>query len=282
MIKMLTMIEMYPNMMLGDGIMSDLSDFSVPWKQAVTDGDISTTFLDMGYYSHSAQKFTSPIMNDVSEGTPPLSSTERTNIAGMLTTLFNRKWKRIWDLASVEYNPINNYDMSETENIELGIDSETRNNGTVTNVVDDTTHETGTVTNVTDTDTSQTGTVSDSGSNSNADNLFGFNSSGAVGADTSNGTVTNTRTNNLAGTDDTTETKTNNLTTDKDITDTETRQLVTVNDSTHTTERTLEKAGNIGVTTTQKMVMDELEAWQWTFFQRVFEDIDSICCLDIY
>lgn len=280
--KMVTMREMYPNMMLGDGIMSDLSDFSVPWKQAVTDGDISTTFLDMGYYSHSAQKFTSPIMNDVSEGTPPLSSMERTNVAGMLTTLFNRKWKRIWDLASVEYNPINNYDMSETESTELGIESESRNSGTITNVVDDTTHETGTVTNVTDTDTSQTGTVSDSGSNSNADNLFGFNSSVAVGADTSSGTATNTRTNNLAGTDDTTETKTNNLTTDKDITDTETRQLVTANDSTHTTERTLEKAGNIGVTTTQKMVMDELEAWQWTFFQSVFEDIDSICCLDIY
>ena len=279
---MLTMNDMYPNMLLGDGIMSDLSDFSVPWAQAVTDGDISTTFLDMGYYSRSAKKFTSPIMNDVAEETPPLSSSERTHIAGILFTLFNRKWKRIWDLANVEYNPINNYDMSETENIELGIESESRNNGTITNVIDDTTHETGTVTNVTDTDTTQTGTVSDNGSNSNADNLFGFNSSVAVGADTSSGTATNTRTNNLAGTDDTTETKTNNLTTDKDITDTETRQLVNTNDSTHTTERTLERAGNIGVTTTQKMVLDELEAWQWTFFQRVFEDIDSICCLDIY
>ena len=279
---MMTMKEMYPNMMLGDGIMSDLSDFSVPWASSVTEGDISTTFLDMGYYTHSAQKFVSPIMHDVSEETPPLSTSERTNIAGMLVTLFNRKWKRIWDLANVEYNPINNYDMSETENIELGIESESRNNGTVTNVIDDTTRETGTVTNVTDTDTTQTGTVSDSGSNSNADNLFGFNSSVAVGADTSAGTATNLRTNNLAGTDDTTETKTNNLTTDKDITDTETRQLVNVNDSTHTTERTLERAGNIGVTTTQKMVTDELEAWQWTFFQKVFEDIDSICCLDIY
>lgn len=279
---MLTMNDMYPNMLLGDGIMSDLSDFSVPWAQAVTDGDISTTFLDMGYYSRSAHKFTSPIMNDVSEDTPPLNTSERTHIAGMLVTLFNRKWKRIWDLSNVEYNPINNYDMSETENIELGIESESRNNGTVTNVIDDTTRETGTVTNVTDTDTTQTGTVSDSGSNSNADNLFGFNSSVAVGADTSSGTATNTRTNNLAGTDDTTETKTNNLTTDKDITDTETRQLVNASDSTHTTERTLERAGNIGVTTTQKMVLDELEAWQWTFFQRVFEDIDSICCLDIY
>lgn len=273
---------MYPNMMLGNGIMSDLSDFSVPWAQAVLEGDISTTFLDMGYYSHSAQKFTSPIMNDISEETPPLSTTERTNIAGMLVTLFNRKWKRIWDLASVEYNPINNYDMSETEDIELGIESESRNNGTVTNVIDDTTRETGTVTNVTDTDTSQTGTVSDSGSNSNADNIFGFNSTVAVGADTSTGTASNLRTNNLAGTDDTTETKTNNLTTDKDITDTETRQLVNTNDSTHTTTRTLERVGNIGVTTTQKMVMDELEAWQWTFFQTVFEDIDSICCLDVY
>ena len=27
---------------------------------------------------------------------------------------------------------------------------------------------------------------------------------------------------------------------------------------------------------------DEIELWQWNFFKQVFEDIDSILCLDIY
>lgn len=315
----ITMKQMYPNMLLGDGIMSDLSDLSVPWSEAVTSGDISTVFLDMGYFSHSGQKIIAPIIFDISENIEnieecnpitPLTTTQRTKIAGMLKVLFGRKWQRIWDLSNVSYNPINNYDMSEIETFDVDtsnttrdsgtvtnvIDDETTNTGTVTNVIDDTETNTGTVRNVKDTDTSQTGTVQDVGSNSVDNGLYGFNSSVSVGSDNSYGSVTNTKTNNLAGTDDTTETRTDNLTRDtdttetrtdnltsnKDSTETETRNLTNTSTGTRDVERTLERAGNIGVTTTQKMVVDELEAWQWTFFQTVFEDIDSVCCLDIY
>ena len=269
---------MYPNLITGDGILSDLSDFSVPWH----DSGISTTFLDMGYYSRSAQKIVTPIVIDISDNSQPLDTEQRTKLAGIVFTLFSRKWERFWNVLNAEYDPISNYDMTETEYIEIDVNDTRQNTGTVTNVTDDVVRETGTVTNVTDTDTTQTGTVSDNGSNSVDNGIYGFNSSTSIDSNTSDGTVTNTRTDNLAGTDDTTETRTDNLTKDRDISDTETRNLSDVLTGNKDTARTLTRSGNIGVTTSQQMIESELELWQWNFFKSVYEDIDSICCLDVY
>lgn len=276
--KQKMMREMYPNLIMGDGILSDLSDFSVPWRNA----DISTTFLDMGYYSRSAQKIAAPIVIDISDDSQPLDTEQRTQLAGIVFTLFNRKWERFWNVLNVEYNPISNYDMTETESIEIDVSDTHQNTGTVTNVTDDVMRETGTVTNVSDNDSTQTGTVTDNGVNSVESGIFGFNSSDSVGANTSDGTVSNTRTDNLASTDDTTETRTDNLTKDRDVSDTETRNLSDVLTGNRDTERTLTRSGNIGVTTSQQMIESELELWQWNFFKSVYEDIDSICCLDVY
>ena len=286
--RMITMKQMYSNLLLGDGILSDLSDFSVPWNEDVTNGDISTTFLDMGYYTRSARKIVAPFILDIAgitnpyETPTPLTTEQRTKIAGILYNIFHRKWERIWNLSLVEYNPISNYDMTETESIGVDIHDVRSNTGTITNVTDDTLRETGTVTNVIDTDTSQTGTVSYSGTNSVDNDIFGFNSSTAVGSNSSDGSVSTTRTDNLHGTDDTTDTRTDNLTKDRDITDTETRNVYDNLTGDRDTQRELTRSGNIGVTTSQQMVRDELEVWQWNYFQMVFEDIDSICCLEIY
>lgn len=42
------------------------------------------------------------------------------------------------------------------------------------------------------------------------------------------------------------------------------------------------KEGNIGVTTSQKMLSDELKLRKWNFFEYIIKDIDSILCLRIY
>lgn len=42
------------------------------------------------------------------------------------------------------------------------------------------------------------------------------------------------------------------------------------------------KEGNIGVTTSQKMLSDELQLRKWNFFENIIKDIDSILCLKIY
>lgn len=284
--------------MISDNIMSDLSDFSVPWKNDIEEGLINQTFLNLGYYANSANKLISPLVWDISDGVydglhvsiEPLTNEQRMRIAGLLYTLFNRKWSRLWEINKIEYNPINNYDMEETET-STGSGTETgTNTGTISKDIDSETvdrrTEGGTKTTTTDNDTSQTGTVNNSGTGSVDNGVFGFNSNSAVGSDSSDSTNTNIRTDNLHGTNDTTETETRNLTDNNtetiDTTESETRNLSDNRSHSNNSRRTLERSGNIGVTTTQQMITSELELWQWNFFKSVFADIDSICCLDIY
>ena len=128
--------------------------------------------------------------------------------------------------------------------------------------------DSGTLTTVIDSDTTDTGTIGDSGTLTQNDGIFGFNSSDSVGSDTRDVTNGNTRTNNLASTDDTTRTETHNLTHEIYATDDISRELT--------------KQGNIGVTTTQRMIESELEVWQWNYFKTVFDDIDEFLTLDLY
>ena len=39
-------------------------------------------------------------------------------------------------------------------------------------------------------------------------------------------------------------------------------------------EETTRRAGNIGVTTTQKLIQEERDLWLWNFFDQVFNDLD--------
>lgn len=318
--------EIYPNQ-ISNGIISDLSEFSVPWDSAIS------SQLDFGYYINSANKLVSPFVYDLVGYTPAnlfepiaLTTEQRVKIAGTLYQIFNRKWSKLWAILSLEYNPIQNYDMTETEeyegensnvNIDTGtnthvIDTDTTDRltqtGTNTHVIDtDTTErlsQTGTNTHIIDTDTSQTGTVGNVGTGTTDDSIFGFNSASAVPSDSESVSSSNTRTDNLAGTEDTTDTETRNLSDSKtgtnDTTDTETRNLSdsstgtvdttdtetidtrTTDNGTTSYSRSLSRSGNIGVTTSQQMITSEIELWQWNFYKQVFDDIDSILCLECY
>lgn len=52
--------------------------------------------------------------------------------------------------------------------------------------------------------------------------------------------------------------------------------------STHTGTETLTRAGNIGVTTSQQMLESEFKVRQYDFYKEMFNDIDTILCLQIY
>lgn len=45
---------------------------------------------------------------------------------------------------------------------------------------------------------------------------------------------------------------------------------------------TINRSGNIGVTTTQQMLSSERELWVWNFFDQVYKDIDTVLSLPIY
>lgn len=322
--------------------MTDLSGFNVPWKNADY-----VSQLDLGYYWHSGQKLVSPVVFDVSGNIDniisnidltALTTEQRTAIAGMIFQIFNRKWTKLYNIYDLQYNPVNNYKMSEVEMIDHDIQRAETDGGTVnkadTGTISDSGTDTGTVTTVTDKDITNTGTsnhsISDGGTittvtdndktntgtqsnsgSSNTDNgIFGFNSSVSVGSDTSDNTNSNTRTDNLASTEDETVTetratthtdnRTDNLASTDDTTETETRNLADSNTKTLNTNeletrnlthnftesndvsRSVLREGNTGIYSPQQLIDNEIELWQWNYYKQVFEDIDSILCLAIY
>ena len=230
-----------------------MESLGVPWA----DLNISN-YLDILYYAHSANKIVSPLVNDFitasDQDDSSLTQTYRNTLAHLIVVKYNDKWSRLWELGDEEYDPLYSDQISETETI-LGQHSKS---GT----------DTGTV--VTDHDRADTGTVTDQGTNSDQDNIYGFNSSSAVGANTSSGTDSNTETRNLASTDDITETR--------NLADSET--------GTESSTRTLTKTGRNGSMVSGTRVQDLIEAernvLQWNFWNVVFADIDEVLALDIY
>ena len=167
----------------------------------------------------------------------------RSDIAGMFWALFGDNLIRQWENYRREYEPIENYNMHEIIGEQYA--------GT-----DSTTH-TGTITD------SHSGTITDSGSSTLTKNLYGFNSTDDVPSDTATGTDGNTKTLNNS------DTRTNNNTD------------ATTKGSSRTTETT--KHGNIGVTTNQKMLRDDIALWQWNFYTKyLFPLVDSVLTLPIY
>ena len=329
MMKLVKLKQMYQNMILNN-VMTDLLEHDVPWVELIQDGYIVASSLDSAYYIRSSDKPVARIMLELSASTyddvNTLDTEARESIANILFALFGDKWKRLYDAFTAEYNPISNYDMTETETISDDTDTENRQIGTIsdsgtnayTNELDisdsdsvitdnDTTlamTDTGTRNIHTDNLKLDTGTVTDSKSETTHHEIYGFNSSTGQDSDETTVTGSNTQTNNLSSDTDITELETRNLahsetgtndttttgthTGNEDTTysgtttNTRTNNLTNTDNVERSIDRTLQRSGNIGVTTSQQMLESEIQLRQWNYFTQVFEDIDSILCLDVY
>lgn len=236
MMDILRLNEVFPNWMT-KGIFSYLNTLDVPWKNVTTPAE-----LDIVYHGgRSGCKIISPLVyNMVSDG--QLTPENASVIAMSIMAVNGRNWSKLWDTLNIDYNPIENYRMVETE----------QENGKVNH------SDTETISG--SSENSGNGHASTSGNN--ATNVFGFNSENAVGADT--------------GTTDTETSSTQSTT----VSTNETRE--TENIGTSTNDRTLTRSGNIGVTTSQQMIESERTLWDWYFFDVVFRDIDKMLTLSIY
>ena len=104
--------------------------------------------------------------------------------------------------------------------------------------------------------TSAQNTGSRNSSGSTSGNVFGFNSSSASPATSGTDSVQETTGNTGSGTE--VETGTEDYT------------------------RTLNRSGNIGVTTNAQMIAGEIDLWKWLFMGTVMEDICRVLALSIY
>lgn len=228
---------------INDGIFTYLDTLNVPWSE-----DVTTTVLNMEYHgNHSGKKIVAPIIDSLLEDNV-LSSDNKQNLADMIFSLNIVNWQKLYNTLSLEYNPINNYDMTESEQLDnTHSDSgtlsntlthgetisrkntgttETKNTGTATTANTGTaeTKNTGNTTtlNTGTTKTENDGTVSTDDNTTNTttntvtseNGIAGFNSSSYSkdrnASNTGNGTAVTDGT--VTRTDDLTETRTDNLT----------------------------------------------------------------------
>ena len=249
------LIDVFDDVLIDGGIFKALSLLDVPWKN-----DIDDTALDLEYYGNiSGQKFVSPLLCRLLGDNEKLTNENITTLASVLFSMFGRNWSELYETLSYEYDPISNYDMTETET------SSGTTSDTLTHTGTQNTTHTGTV------GTSDTQTVNGSGEGSTENNVYGFNSSTAVG-DTSTGSTTS-NTNTATGS----STQTNNLT------DARTDNLTDTGSGSHSDSRTLTRSGNIGVTTSQQMVQAQRDLWLWNYiYNVVFPDVDKVLTISTY
>lgn len=271
---------------ISTGIFTELQTKNVPWAELNID-----TLLNHQYYiNRSGKKIVSPLVENYTDNTDSLSSAEKSEIADIVYNIFGDKWNKLYELLSLEYNPIHNYDMTETEEIEGSNTTETTRTGT------DTTQGTGTdtITHTGTQATAHTGTIGISSTESNNGSsgtssdatIYGFNSATGV---PDNSVENTTQVNSAKSTSETTthndtDTRTDNLsdTETRNTTDTTTHNTTDATEGENATSRTLTRSGNIGVTTTQQMILSSIDLYQWNFFNQVFEDIDTILTIKTY
>lgn len=243
--------EVYKNWMTGDGVFTDLNNLDVPWKSDDPTENVKTiTSLNMAYHgAHSGDKNISPVVYKFLTAD---DAQTRAKLANIIFIMYADKWAKLWDTLSIEYNPLENYNMTENET-----PAETT--------------ETITPAEITETITpAETTTESKPAKLTTENDVSAFNSSGY----SDNEKTTTTGDVNDKGTE---SINVDTAGTNKTEVDTAGTNVFTVQNG-----RELTRSGNIGVTTSQQMLQSEIELRKWLFYQSVFNDIDNILTLSIY
>ena len=240
--KRIKLSEAFEDWADGGGIFAYLTNS--PWNYQ------GASFLDFDYFgNHSGDKPISPVVNKLLvDGVLTQAGLEK--LAGIVKLKFYPIWEKYLVTYTKEYDPLNNYSMSE--------EYEGESEGTDT----------------TDEDTTDSRTRSDTiiGSNSSqysesASNArYGFNSTQAVPTDTSSRQGTG------SGSDNTAESET--------ISDTGTKDGEYGHTKSESFSRT--KVGSSGINSYQDLLEKERKLLAESFFEKVYRDLDTLLTLPIY
>lgn len=283
------------------GIFTNFQNYDVPWKSLNIENDLNIIY----YGNHSGDKIISPFVEKFMVN-DKLGVDAQEKIARAIYFICGQNWSKLFDTLNQEYDLLDNTNAHVEETTTTEGNKDTIDNGTNTGTIKhditgtDTTTHTGTDTHAisgTDT-TTDTGTITTEGTTGTDrivnNDIYGFNSSDASNADkqtgTDNTTASQTETRNTSEKveHDTTDAETLDTqdSLNRNATDTETRDLSdarTGNEKTNeTVTHTIHRYGNIGVTTSQQMLQEERELWQWYFYEYVFKDLDRFLTIAVY
>lgn len=89
----------------------------VPWSE---DEDITGALLDFEYLSNqSGDKIISPAVEKALVS-GELSDTSFNTLCDVAWMMYNKRWARLWEILTAEFNPIENYSMTDTHTFEHG------------------------------------------------------------------------------------------------------------------------------------------------------------------
>ena len=264
---------------LNNGIFSYIDDYKPPWQGVLTTLELNSLY----HGGRSGAKPIAPIITNFLNDAEKLTVEQLRVLAGALYNLYGINWKKQWDTLNFEYNPIENYSMTENEkNTSAGERSDVGTNirSKTGNDKDDFTNKS-TIEHAGTDHFDKSTTIENNGTDTSS--IYGFNSGEAMGANEGVTTTNTTTTDTTEETKDLTDTEntTSSNTTTYNTTDSESiNSKITNNDS---NDRSLTRKGNIGVTTSQQMIESEHNLWMWNYFEQiVFKNIDDWLTLRIY
>lgn len=237
---------------LGTGLFSFLAaQGTMPWANAE---NVDNSVLDIAYFgNHSGGKFCAPLVKLLINDEGVIPTAARITIAKILISKYLNNWNHLWETNIAVYSPIHNYDMHEERDLATTDDNVETTDGELSRTgTEGLTH--GMV------ESTQHGRTED-----NVNYKYGLNTTvyqqnrSDENVSTEGGTTTTT--------DSGTDTTTRNLvdSTDQKVTE----------DNEGTEHEETHRYGNIGVTTTQKLLQEERNLWLWNFFDEVFNDLDK-------
>lgn len=296
------------------GLFDTFQSLDVPWKNEGIDES-----LDLFFITNYGERLISPLTNTCLDNTGKLTAAKQTLLATAIFNLFGKNWTKEYAVLSAQYDPIKNYSMEEKHTgndtrLETPTDwKETTTEKPGANGYTET--ETQTPTNwkenrketvgndgYTETETQTPTQWEKTIKSDKADNdvegstsLYAFNSSDPVpisksetqtdskSIETQSGTYETKR--EISGEKDVDIERTGTYETKHEIEGekiTETGHTGTYEDKT-TYNSTLTRSGNIGVTTSQQMIEQEINLWKWNYFRDVvFPDVAKALTISLY
>lgn len=273
-----------------NGVFSRLSTLNdIPWG---SDADLAGQ-LDLLYLgNHSGNRYVSPLLVKDEDD---LTDEYLDDVISAAYTMYKNKWTRLWALNEAEYNPLENYNMEEKHTgddtkLDTPTDWKDTETKTPTNWKETREHKPG-QNGYTETETQTPTDWKRTTESLKADNesetstsVYAMNSTDPVPSSKTKTDLKNKSEEEQTGTFATEKAVEGVLIDETSTTGTfktETEKTGTYESKT-TYNSTLERSGNIGVTTSQQMAQSEIELWKWLYFEDVFKDLDKILTLDTY
>lgn len=161
----ITLIQKIPSNWLTAGFILSAAradDKDLPWS---SDDDL---LIDIDLVTRYSQRIISPIVEAISPDTAEMTSEQITNIARVAFLRFGDIWRGLYKTLTLEYNPLENYSMTETsERVRTSDNTSTTSSG-VTNKING----------------------FDSSNPVDSDSSTGYNDGTSIGNETDNNTLT--------------------------------------------------------------------------------------------